>query len=281
MEGTAKKIRKGGAVEAVPFGDDYMFSTVMKHKDACMRLIEAVFPERKVADIRYVKRPEPQRTIVLDPLGKGIRMDVYFDDGDTVYDIELQRSNSRELAQRSRMYSALMDASSMKRGEAYGGMRDGYVIFICTFDPFGRGLKRYAFGTVCEGAGGLPLEDGRHIIFLNTRGTEGEESPDMDELFSYINGGAGSIGAEGCGELVRLVDGYVRLYNTDGSWRKEYMKLEFMLRDRYRDGEQAGISQGVAEEKRRMVKSLKQQKVPLEVIAKASSLSVEEVQRIN
>ena len=129
--------------------------------------------------------------------------------------------------------------------------------------------------------GGLPLEDGRHIIFLNTRGTEGEESPDMDELFSYINGGAGSIGAEGCGELVRLVDGSVRLYNTDGSWRKEYMKLEFMLRDRYRDGEQAGISQGVAEEKRRMVKSLKQQKVPLEVIAKASSLSVEEVQRIN
>lgn len=65
-----------------------------------------------------------------------------------------------------------------------------------------------------------------NIIFLNTRGTEGEESPDMDELFSYINGGAGSIGAEGCGELVRLVDGYVRLYNTDGSWRKEYMKLD-------------------------------------------------------
>lgn len=70
------------------------------------------------------------------------------------------------------------------------------------------------------------------------------------------------------------------------------MKYELSLEERYDEGERVGfskgeaaglsqgISQGIAEEKRRMVKSLKQQRVPLEVIAKASSLSLEEVRDI-
>lgn len=66
------------------------------------------------------------------------------------------------------------------------------------------------------------------------------------------------------------------------------MKYELSLEERYDEGERvgfskgeaAGMSKGIAEEKRRMVKSLKQQRVPLEVIAKASSLSLEEVRDI-
>lgn len=76
--------------------------------------------------------------------------------------------------------------------------------------------------------------------------------------------------------------------NRDNEWRREHMKYELSLEERYDEGERvgfskgeaAGMSKGIAEEKRRMVKSLKQQRVPLEVIAKASSLSLEEVRDI-
>ena len=218
---------------------------------------------------------------------------MYFEDCDAVYDIELQRTDEGDLPRRARMYSSYMDTGILGKGMDYRRLRDSYVVFVCKFDPLGKDRKKYAFETVCEDAGGLPLEDGRHIMFLNTKGTVGELGPDMEALFSYINGGEGSIGMETGSPYVDRLDGYVRRLNMDETWRMEHMKYELSLEQRFRDGEAkgrsegfsegeaAGMSKGVAEEKRRMVKSFKEQGVPLDVIAKASSLSVEEVRNIN
>ena len=81
-------------------------------------------------------------------------------------------------------------------------------------------------------------------------------------------------------------------YNRDDDWRKEYMKLEFLLKDKYDEGKTAGeaegfsigraegVSIGEANERSRMAKSLKEQGVPIEVIAKAASISVEETKNL-
>lgn len=198
---------------------------------------------------------------------------MYFEDCDAVYDIELQRMNQGDLPRRARLYSSYMDAGVLTRGMDYGDMKDSYVIFVCKFDPFGKGRKVYTYGMLCEEDASLPLGDGRHIIFVNTKGTVGDAGPELDALASYMNGGASSIGVETGSEYVDRLDGYVRRLNIDESWRREHMKYELNLMDKYKEG--------VAEEKRRMVKSLKQQGVPLEVIAKASSLDIEEVEAIN
>lgn len=58
------------------------------------------------------------------------------------------------------------------------------------------------------------------------------------------------------------------------------MKYELNLEERYREGRVDGLSQGIEEERMRMVKSFKEQGVPLDVIAKAASLSVDEVRKI-
>ena len=205
---------------------------------------------------------------------------MYFEDSDAVYDIELQRMNQGDLPRRARLYSSYMDAGVLTRGMDYGDMKDSYVIFVCKFDPFGKGRKVYTYGMLCEEDAGLPLGDGRHIIFVNTKGTVGDAGPELDALASYMNGGASSIGVETGSPYVDRLDGYVRRLNMDEGWRMEHMKYELSLEQRFRDGEAAGMSKGVAEEKRRMVKSFKEQGVPLEVIAKASSLSVDEVKNI-
>ena len=219
-------------------------------------------------------------------------MDVYFEDSDAVYDIELQRTDEGDLPRRARMYSSYMDTGILGKGMDYRRLRDSYVVFVCKFDPFDRGEKLYHFETVDRRHADLKTKDGRHIMFLNTRGTVGELGPDMEALFSYINGGEGSIGMETGSPYVDRLDGYVRRLNMDETWRMEHMKYELSLEQRFRDGEAkgrsegfsegeaAGMSKGVAEEKRRMVKSFKEQGVPLEVIAKASSLSMNEIDRI-
>ena len=277
----------------VALENNFMITTVMKNKKACIRLLEAIFgDEHRIADIRYARHPEAEKSILSDPMRRGVRLDVYFDDGKTVYDIELQRTSITDLAERARLYSSSMDIAMLDKGEGFGSMRTSYVIFLCTFDPFAKDEKVYRFSTMCEDVQGLPLGDRRYIMFLNSRGSKGVSNLDMDELFRYLNGGVGAIGMETKSGLVAVLDKYVQKYNRDDDWRKEYMKLEFLLKDKYDEGRTAGEAEGIsigeakgisigeANERNRMVKEMNANGIPIPMIAKCASIGIEEVQRI-
>ena len=224
--------------------------------------------------------------MAFNPGNKSIRLDVYFEDGDTVYDIEIQKADKGNLPRRTRMYSSMMDANMLDKGLEYEQLKDSYVIFICMFDPFHKGLAKYTFRSICEEAEGLPLGDGRCIMFLNTKGSVGDLSTNLDAFFGYLNGGIESIGTgkDSGNEFVKKLDECVLDINGDEDWRQGYMKYELNLIEKYKDGEAKGISIGRAEGEanatNRMVKSFKEQGVPVEVIAKAANMSVEEVNNI-
>ena len=116
----------------------------------------------------------------------------------------------------------------------------------------------------------------------------------MDALFGYINGGVSSIGTgkDSGNEFVERLDECVLDINGDEDWRQGYMKYELNLIEKYKEGEASGeakgisigraegISIGEANATNRMVKSLKEQGVPIEVIAKAASISIEETRSL-
>lgn len=140
--------------------------------------------------------------------------------------------------------------------------RNSYVIFICKFDPFGCGDKVYHLETVCRKRPNMQIEDGRYTMFLNTKGTLGESYPDLDALFKYINGGVDSIGNETGSPLEDRLDGYVVELNRSQEWRRERMKYELNLEERYREGRVDGLSQGVATEKNANGKELEGTRCP-------------------
>lgn len=92
------------------------------------------------------------------------------------YDVEAQNECNGNIAKRSRYYQAEMDVSSLKPGDDFSDLKPGYVIFICTFDPFDEGLYRYTFEECCLETG-KPLGDETRKIFLNTKGTNDVEVP--------------------------------------------------------------------------------------------------------
>lgn len=104
--------------------------------------------------------------------GKSMRLDVYVKDGDgvTVYDLEIQTTSQDDLPQRLRYYQGMIDLSLIEKGASYGELRKSYIIFICTFDPFERGLCCYRFENFCCDDKDLPLNDGAVKIILNSRG---------------------------------------------------------------------------------------------------------------
>ena len=99
------------------------------------------------------------------------------------YDVEAQNECNGNIAKRSRYYQAEMDVSSLKPGDDFSDLKPGYVIFICTFDPFDEGLYRYTFEECCLETG-KPLGDETRKIFLNTKGTNDVEVP--KELVHFL-----------------------------------------------------------------------------------------------
>ena len=279
----------------IPLENDAMFSTVMQYEDACRGLIETIFEGHRVRRLQYKDMPPAsQKNIIFDPANKSIRLDVFFEDGDTIYDIEMQKVDTGNLPLRARMYSSMMDANMLDKGLEYEALRRSYVIFVCMFDLFERGRTKYTFKSICEEDRDLPLGDGRCIMFLNTKGSIGELGKDMDAFFDYLNGGVSSIGTgkDSGSEFVEMVDNYVLDINGDEDWRQGYMKYELNLIEKYKEGEASGEAKGIsigraegvsigeANATNRMVKSLIEQGVPIEVIAKAASISIEEARSL-
>ena len=279
----------------IPLENDAMFSTVMQYEDACRGLIETIFEGRRVRRLHYKDLPPTsQKSIIFDPANKSIRLDVFFEDGDTVYDIEMQKVDTGNLPLRARMYSSMMDANMLDKGLEYERLKDSYVIFICMFDLFEKGRTKYTFRSMCEEDGDLPLGDGRCIMFLNTKGSVGDLSNDMDAFFEYLNGGVASIGTgkDSGSEFVEMVDNYVLDINGDEDWRQGYMKYELNLIEKYKEGEASGEARGIsigeargvsigeANERNRMVKEMNANGIPVSVIAKCASLDIKEVQRV-
>ena len=83
----------------------------------------------------------------------------------------------------------------------------------------------------------LPLDDGRYIIVVNTKGRDGGSGHGMDAFFKYLNGGVSSIGTgkDSDDELVKKLDRYVLDINGDEDWRQGYMKYELNLMEKYKD----------------------------------------------
>ena len=151
--------------EDLDITDDFIFTRVMRNKRLCRTLLEMIL-KVKIGRIKFLTS---HHAIQIDPNARGIIMDVYLRDEDKVINVEMQTTNQKDLAKRARYYQAAADIDTTHKGAEYRDLRQNYVIFICTFDPFIRGRPIYRFQNIClDDDGPIFLNDGTTKIFLNT-----------------------------------------------------------------------------------------------------------------
>ena len=151
--------------EDLDITDDFIFTRVMCNKKLCRTLLEMIL-KVKMDRIKFLTS---HHAIQIDPNAKGIIMDVYLKDENKVINVEMQVSNHGDLPRRARYYQAAADIDTTPKGSEYKDLKQNYVIFICTFDPFHQGKPIYSFQNYCVDYGGpIPLADGTEKIFLNT-----------------------------------------------------------------------------------------------------------------
>ncbi len=239
----------------------FMFSVIMRDSRYCKPFLERVLGVR-IARMEY---PKSQETIDLAADAKSVRLDIYVEDGNnTVYNIEMQTTENRNLPKRTRYYGGMIDLNLLEKGENYKELKRCFVIFVCTFDLFGKGRHIYSFENRCIQEPDLSLGDDVTKIILNTKGTMDDISPEMKKLLDYIDG------KEPEDDYTRELDEAVQSARKNEKWRLDYMTLQMHYQEKF----EQGIEQGNKQAARRM---LRDGDLPLDKVALYSGLTVEEV----
>ena len=237
--------------------DDYMFGYVMRQPGICASMIECLLPGIHVADVHFKDTPDDtapvqtQKTIQGAMGTHSVRLDVYLDDGHTVFNVEMQTGNKSNLPKRARFYGSRIDCDQLRISADYNELRPTYIIFICTYDPFDGGQYCYHFENCCKEEPGFHLGDESYKLFFNTKGTKGEISDELKKLLQYFNT-PNSYSPEDGTELINKIDNFVNIANKDDDWRREYMTYAQAQLDARREGQEEGAENNARETAFRM-----------------------------
>ena len=110
------------------------------------------------------------------------------------------------------------------------------------FDLFGKELRCYTFFNTCAEDPQIVLGDEAYKIFLNTKGTRGNVSPEVQAFLDYVEGHATPNDA-----YIASLDNAVQLAKKNANWRREYMIYERELKHEKKLAAEEGRAEGRAE----------------------------------
>ena len=111
---------EGKAFEQLQIKDDFMFSVIMRNPKYCKPFLERILGV-KISRIEY---PKSQETIDITADAKSVRLDIYVEDAEnTVYNVEMQTVENRNLPKRTRYYQGMIDLNILEKGENYKNLK--------------------------------------------------------------------------------------------------------------------------------------------------------------
>ena len=258
--------------DELTFQDNFIFQKVMLKKHICKAVLERLL-DISIKDIVYIHE-EKNLDVRWDT--KSVRLDVFVnDDKGTVFNIEMQTSKDmEELVKRTRFYQSILDMYHIQKGQKYTILNDSYVIFICTFSVFTGDRHKYTFKNVCIEDYDIALNDGATKLFLSTKGTRNDVSKPLQAFLDYIDG------QEATDELLRDIDDAVHEVKHCEAWKEEYSMLSMDHYKYWKEGIAEGLAQGKAEGKTEVVIQMLQEKLSIEMIARLTKLTVEQIKEI-
>ncbi len=206
--------------EELEFTDDFLFCKILEDdKDLCKDIIELILGE-KVSNIEYLTK---QKEIKVRSDGRGIRLDVYVENENKVYDIEMQTVIKKNLPKRTRYYQSLIDSNIIDKNEDYSSLKETVIIFICLEDPFKADKSVYTFEYRCVEDLELKLGDQTKKLFLNASGNRENLSEGLAAFLDYL------AGKKTQDSLTKRIEDKVTEAREAEKWKEEYRMIA--LRD--------------------------------------------------
>ena len=273
--------------DAITIKNNFLFQETLRNKSLCKQLLERVL-HIQVKTIRYM---ETEKTMKAQLSSKNTRLDVYVEDKDgNVADIEMQTTDTknvinyderdertiiRELPLRTRYYQNIIGTNMLRKGMHYRELKKAYVIFICTFDPFGAGLPVYHFTYRCKENGNLQMGDLTENIFLNVKAADKTDDEELAAFLRYVDG------QKPDSSFTKKLDEEATRIKNNEDWRLKAMTLDMEIKDmkkREREkGKQEGLKAGKQERTLEIAKAMLADGMEISKVAKLTNLSVKEV----
>ena len=265
--------------DAITIKNNFLFQETLRNKSLCKQLLERVL-HIQVKTIRYM---ETEKTMKAQLNSKNTRLDVYVEDKDgNVADIEMQTTDTksvinyderdektiiRELPLRTRYYQNIIGTNMLRKGMHYRELKKAYVIFICTFDPFGAGLPVYHFTYRCKENGNLQMGDLTENIFLNVKAADKTEDEELAAFLRYVNGQSATT------SFTRMLDKEATRIKNNDDWRLKAMTLDMEIKDMKKREREKGKQERSLE----IAKAMLADGMEISKVAKLTNLSVKEV----
>ncbi|MBQ9630261.1 MAG: Rpn family recombination-promoting nuclease/putative transposase [Treponema sp.] len=252
--------------------DDFIFCKVFQDTELCREMLEILLDIK----IDHVEYPESQKEFKSGIFSKGIRLDVFVQDSTRVFDVEIQTAKQGDLALRTRYYHSAMDTGLLQSGQYYTELKESYVIFLCMFDPIGKGLPLYNFRTIEENHPDIFLNDKRHTVLYNINAFAKLHTSEKRALLEYI-----ALGKKNTHFANRLESRVLAVKNND-DWRIDKMTYEMKIHEAALEARKValaeGLERGANEQKILMAERMLSRGFSYNDIVDITGLSLEEIE---
>ena len=246
--------------EEIGISNDFLFGKIMRNPELCKELLERILPDVKIDHVEY---PELQKVIQPDVDAKSVRLDIYVKgDDQTVYNLEMQAIDTRELPKRARYYGSMIDLQLIDSGQTYSKLKRRYVIFICPFDIYNKGRHIYTFENTCKEDQSILMGDETVKIFLNADSEMDDVNPKLKAFLDYV------AGKKSEDAYVKKLETAVKEAKKNREWRHEYMTL--LMRDR----------ENIEKGKKQVAQKMLEEKMDIGIIVKVTGLTEKELKQI-
>ena len=142
--------------------DDTFFNSCFDGNIPCMEVVlRAVMGNDRLRVTEVITQQS-----VPNLYGRAVRFDALATDGETIYDVEIQRSDEGAIPRRARFNSSMIDSREVSKGTLFPDLPETYVIFITEHDVWKRGKPLYTVRRTFEDTEEV-FNDGTHILYVN------------------------------------------------------------------------------------------------------------------
>ena len=157
-----KKRRYLEKIKQLRLMDDTFFNSCFDGNIPCMEVVlRAVLGNDRLRVTEVITQQS-----VPNLYGRAVRFDALATDGETIYDVEIQRSDEGAIPRRARFNSSMIDSREVSKGTLFPDLPEIYVIFITEHDVWKRGKPLYTVRRTFEDTEEV-FNDGTHILYVN------------------------------------------------------------------------------------------------------------------
>ena len=160
----------------------------------------------------------------------------------SIYDVEMQNREQKDLPRRSRFYQAKIDSKNLESDEKdWANKPRVYVIIITSYDPFGYDYMRYTVRNKCVELPEMEYDDGLRYIYFYTKGKRGGNQ-EIKALLNYLQQ---SVIENVTDENTQSIHESVERIKQSAEVRGKYMTIGEIMDYNKEIGREEGQAQGI------------------------------------